>query len=71
MDRPTRRWVGLGQAWCRTLVTNAKVARKTEYYGLVVDAMRTAGRRIDDEVLAHISPAQREHQLLRRDRGGH
>lgn len=32
----------------------------TEYYGLAVDSMRTAGRRIDDEVLAHISPAHSE-----------
>ncbi len=28
--------------------------------GLAVDSMRTAGRRIDDEVLAHISPAHSE-----------
>jgi hypothetical protein len=26
----------------------------TEYYGLAVDSMRSAGRRIDDEVLGHI-----------------
>ncbi len=45
------------QAWCLTLVTNAVVAWTTEYYGLAVDSMRAAGRRIDDEVLAHISPA--------------
>jgi len=31
-----------------------------EYYGLAVDSMRAAGRRIDDEVLAHISPAHSE-----------
>ncbi|GAB2719059.1 Tn3 family transposase [Arthrobacter bambusae] len=48
------------QAWCLTLVTNAVVAWTTEYYGLAVDSMRTAGRRIDDEVLAHISPAHSE-----------
>ncbi len=45
------------QVWCLTLVTNAVVAWTTEYYGLAVAAMRTAGRRVDDEVLAHISPA--------------
>jgi hypothetical protein len=45
------------QAWCLTLVTNAVVAWTTEYYGLAVDSMRAAGRRNDDEVLAHISPA--------------
>jgi TnpA family transposase len=48
------------QAWCLTLVTNAVIAWTTEYYGLAVDSMRTAGRRIDDEVLAHISPAHSE-----------
>ncbi|MER5424163.1 Tn3 family transposase [Streptosporangium roseum] len=60
------------QAWCLTLITNAVVTRSTEYYGLAVDSLRAAGRRIDDEVLAHILPgAQREHQLLRRHRGRH
>ncbi len=48
------------QAWCLTLVTNAVVAWTTEYYGLAVEAMRAAGRRVDDEVLAHISPAHSE-----------
>jgi TnpA family transposase len=48
------------QAWCLTLVTNAVVAWSTEYHGLAVDSMRAAGRRIDDEVLAHISPAHSE-----------
>lgn len=46
------------QAWCLTLVTNAVVT--TEYYGLAVESMRAVGRRIDDEVLAHISPAHSE-----------
>jgi hypothetical protein len=35
------------QAWCLTLVTNAVIAWTTEYYGLAVESMRTAGRRID------------------------
>jgi TnpA family transposase len=48
------------QAWCLTLATNAVVTWTTEYYGLAVDSMRAAGRRIDDEVLAHISPAHSE-----------
>ncbi|MEZ2390629.1 Tn3 family transposase [bacterium RCC_150] len=48
------------QAWCLTLVTNAVVAWTTEYYGLAVESMRMAGRRIDEEVLAHISPAHSE-----------
>nr|WP_280481419.1 Tn3 family transposase [Nocardia cyriacigeorgica] len=37
--------------------TNAVIAWTTEYYGLAVEQMRRAGHRIDDEVLAHISPA--------------
>ncbi len=48
------------QAWCLTLVTNAVVAWTTEYYGLAVASMRAAGRRVEDEVLAHISPAHSE-----------
>jgi hypothetical protein len=32
----------------------------TEYDGLAVESMRAAGRRVDDEVLAHISPAHSE-----------
>jgi Tn3 transposase DDE domain len=32
----------------------------TEYDGLAVESMRRGGRRIDDEVLAHISPAHSE-----------
>jgi hypothetical protein len=46
--------------WCLPLVTNAVVTWTTEYYGLAVESMRRAGRRIDDEVLAHISPAHSE-----------
>ena len=41
-------------------VTNSAVAWTTEYYGLAVDSMRTTGRSVDDEVLAHISPAHSE-----------
>ena len=39
---------------------NAVIAWTTEYYGLATEQMRRAGRRIDDEVLAHISPAHSE-----------
>ncbi|MDP9850485.1 Tn3 family transposase [Streptosporangium lutulentum] len=48
------------QAWCLTLVTNAVIAWTTEYYGLAVESMRASGRRIDEEALAHISPAHSE-----------
>jgi hypothetical protein len=48
------------QAWCLTLAPTPWSPWTTEYYGLAVDSMRTAGRRIDDEVLGHISPAHSE-----------
>lgn len=48
------------QAWCLTLATNAVIAWTTEYYGLAAEQLRRSGRRIDDEVLAHISPAHSE-----------
>jgi TnpA family transposase len=48
------------QAWCLTLVTNAVVTWTTEYYGLAVTEMRAQGRQVEDEILAHISPAHSE-----------
>ncbi|RDI55464.1 Tn3 transposase DDE domain-containing protein [Nocardia mexicana] len=48
------------QAWCLTLAANAVIAWTSEYYRLAVDLLRRGGRRIDDEVLAHISPAHSE-----------
>lgn len=41
-------------------MTNSVVAWTTEYYGLAVESMRRSGRQVDDEVLAHISPAHSE-----------
>jgi hypothetical protein len=49
-----------GQAWCLSLVTNALVSWTTEYHGLAVESIRRSGRRIDGDVLAHISPAHSE-----------
>jgi Ribonuclease G/E len=46
------------QAWCLTVVTNSVVCWHTEYLGLAVDELRIAGREVDAEVLAHISPAR-------------
>jgi hypothetical protein len=48
------------QAWCLTLLTNAVVAWTAEYYGLAVEQLRAEGRRVDDALLAHISPAHSE-----------
>ncbi|MFI6701898.1 Tn3 family transposase [Streptomyces sp. NPDC050509] len=46
------------QAWCLTVVTNAVVCWHTEYMGQAVGELRTAGRGVDAEVLAHIPPAR-------------
>jgi TnpA family transposase len=48
------------QMWCLTLATNAVICWMTEYRGLAVTALRGAGRRIDDEVLAHAWPTHHE-----------
>jgi TnpA family transposase len=48
------------QMWCLTLATNAIVCWMSEYHGLAVTTLRQAGRRIDDEVLAHIWPSHHE-----------
>ncbi|MEV0777422.1 Tn3 family transposase [Streptomyces sp. NPDC050428] len=54
------------QAWCLTVVTNSVVCWHTEYIGLAVGELRSAGRGVDAEVLAHISPGpQLGGQLLR------
>ncbi|WP_219671103.1 Tn3 family transposase [Streptomyces bambusae] len=46
--------------WCLTLLTNSVVTWTTEYYGLAIAQMRAEGRAVDDELLAHISPAHSE-----------
>jgi TnpA family transposase len=48
------------QAWCLTLTTNAVITWMTEYLGLAVDQIRGQGRRVDEELLVHISPAHSE-----------
>jgi TnpA family transposase len=48
------------QMWCLTLATNAIICWMTEYHGLAITALRQTGRRIDDEVLAHIWPTHHE-----------
>jgi hypothetical protein len=48
------------QAWCLTVLTNSVVTWTTEYYGLAVAQMSAAGQAVDDELLAHISPAHSE-----------
>jgi hypothetical protein len=41
-------------------VANAIVAWTTEYLGLAVAELRTAGRQVDEELLTLISPAHNE-----------
>jgi TnpA family transposase len=41
-------------------VTNAVVTWTAEYYGLAVTEMRAQGRQVENEILAHISPAHSE-----------
>jgi hypothetical protein len=48
------------QTWCLTIATNAVVTWTTEYYRLAVTALRSTGRRIDDELFAHIWPSHHE-----------
>jgi hypothetical protein len=45
------------QAWYLTVVTNAVTAGAPNV-GLAVGELRTVGREVDAEVLAHISPAR-------------
>ncbi len=46
------------QAWCLTLATNAITTWTTQYLGLAVDHLHARGRRVDPDLLIHISPAQ-------------
>lgn len=48
------------QAWCLTIATNAISAWTTEYLGLAAEELRGRGRAVEDELLAHVSPAQSE-----------
>jgi hypothetical protein len=72
------------QAWCLIIATNAITTWTTEYLGLAVNELREQGRRVDDELLAHISPAQSQniglfgtitvdidHELAQLDPTGH
>jgi len=48
------------QAWCLTLTTNAISTWTAEYLGLAVHQLRGQGRSVEDDLLAHLSPAQSE-----------
>jgi len=48
------------QAWCLTLATNAISTWTAEYLGLAVGQLRGQGRSVEDDLLAHLSPAQSE-----------
>ncbi|MGH3428817.1 MAG: Tn3 family transposase, partial [Mycobacteriales bacterium] len=48
------------QAWCLTVLTNSVITWTTEYHQLAVHQLRTQGRAIPDDLLAHISPVHSE-----------
>lgn len=49
------------QATCLTLVTNAAILWNTVYLEAAIERLRSEGVVIDDEILAHLSPALWEH----------
>jgi len=51
----------IDQALCLTLVTNACVLWTTTYLADTLDALRTEGRDVVDEIDAHLTPAQHDH----------
>ncbi|MBT2458157.1 Tn3 family transposase [Streptomyces sp. ISL-86] len=53
------------QAWCLTVVTNSVVCWHTEYMGLAVDELRSAGREVDRGTGTHVPGPQLGGQLLR------
>ncbi|OKJ35007.1 Tn3 family transposase [Streptomyces sp. CB01580] len=46
------------QAWCLTVVTNAVICWHTTHMVPAVDELRRAGREVDAEEPAHVSPAR-------------
>lgn len=51
----------VNQAACLNLLTNAVVVWNTVYIARVIDELRTEGHEVDDEDIAHLSPARYEH----------
>lgn len=51
----------IDQALCLTLVTNACVLWTTTYLADALDALRMEGHDVDDEIAAHLTPAQHDH----------
>ena len=49
------------QAMCLNVVTNAVVIWNTVYMQAVLDQLRAEGYRVQEEDLAHLSPARFEH----------
>jgi hypothetical protein len=51
----------IDQALCLTLVTNACVLWTTSYLADVLGTLRAGGLNVDDEMTAHLTPAQHDH----------
>ena len=49
------------QAMCLNLITNAVVVWNTVYMQAVLDSLRAGGRSIEEDDVAHLSPARFEH----------
>jgi TnpA family transposase len=49
------------QALCHTMLANSAITWNTEYFGLALSALAGEGHRIDEDLLAHVSPAQLDH----------
>jgi len=49
------------QALCLTVLTNAIITWNTEYYGLALRTLVDAGHTLDDQFVAHLSPAALDH----------
>jgi TnpA family transposase len=54
----------VNRATCLTLVTNAAILWNTVYLEAAIDRLRSEGVEIDDETLAHLSPALWDPQLV-------
>ncbi len=51
----------IDHGWCLTLATTGILAWTTEYLRLTVERLRAQGRRVDEKLLAYLSPAYDEH----------
>ena len=51
----------MNQAACLNLLTNAVIAWNTVYMAAAIDQLRAEGQTVNEEDMAHLSPARYEH----------